>query len=104
MKVVKTKAEFDSVLTGSPGQLVVVDFFATWCPPCTGIAPFFEALSVKYPLVVFIKVDVDENEETAAVCEVEAMPTFKFYKDGKQVDELVGASQVDLEAKVEKNQ
>lgn len=41
---------------------MIVDFWATWCQPCVGIAPVFEALSAKYASTVFVKVDVDEME------------------------------------------
>ena len=65
---VPTKGEFDKVLSeaAGKGQTVIVDFTATWCGPCKAIAPLFEQLSQQNPHVVFIKVDVDENDETAA--------------------------------------
>merc|ERR1712224_577803 len=66
VKQLKTKAEFDAELAAAGGKLVVVDFTATWCGPCQMIAPLFNELSEKNPDVVFVKVDVDENQETAA--------------------------------------
>ena len=98
----KSKADFDAKISGS-GGLVVVDFFATWCGPCVAIAPKFIEMSDKYTDVVFIKVDVDELEDVAAACEISAMPTFQFYRDGKKVDALVGANEADLKAKIESN-
>jgi len=53
--------------------------------------------------VIFIKVDVDENSETAEACGIEAMPTFQFFKNGAKVDELVGASEDALKAKITSN-
>lgn len=82
--------------------VVLVDFYATWCGPCKMIAPFLEDLSKKYRSVKFIKVDVDELEDVAADAGVSAMPTFKLYKDGNAVDELVGASKDKLEELVKK--
>uniref|UniRef100_A0A1I8IVB1 CRAL-TRIO domain-containing protein n=1 Tax=Macrostomum lignano TaxID=282301 RepID=A0A1I8IVB1_9PLAT len=69
----KTKADFDNLLTGSQGKLV------------------FEQLATDTPSVLFAKVDVDENADAASAAGIECMPTFKFYKDGKEVDELKGA-------------
>uniref|UniRef100_A0A8W8L3T6 Thioredoxin n=1 Tax=Magallana gigas TaxID=29159 RepID=A0A8W8L3T6_MAGGI len=83
VKQVDSKAEFDSTIKDN--KMVVVDFFATWCGPCKMIAPKIEEMEKEYSGVVFIKVDVDENEETAAACEISAMPTFHIYKDGAKV-------------------
>jgi thioredoxin 1 len=65
---------------------------ATWCGPCKAIAPLFQELSEAMPDVVFLKVDVDENPETAAKYSVSAMPTFLFIKGGEIVDRLMGAN------------
>jgi thioredoxin 1 len=53
--------------------------------------------------VVFVKVDVDENAETAEFCGIEVMPTFQFFKGSVKVDELVGASEQALKDKIESN-
>merc|ERR1711937_613323 len=88
-----TKAEFDKILADAGDKLVVVDFTATWCGPCQRIAPVFVKLAEEMPDVVFVKVDVDENEETAGACGIQAMPTFQFYKNGSKVHEFSGASE-----------
>eukprot|EP00591_Stephanopyxis_turris_P010888 CAMPEP_0195508836 /NCGR_PEP_ID=MMETSP0794_2-20130614/1940_1 /TAXON_ID=515487 /ORGANISM="Stephanopyxis turris, Strain CCMP 815" /LENGTH=181 /DNA_ID=CAMNT_0040635907 /DNA_START=215 /DNA_END=760 /DNA_ORIENTATION=+ len=76
------------------GKLVVIDFTASWCGPCKLIAPFYKELSESDECknVVFLKVDVDENSETAKEYSVSAMPTFLFIKNGEVVDRLMGAS------------
>lgn len=89
--------------TQQSDQTLVVDFWATWCGPCVKIAPFFEALSAKYPDAVFAKVDVDELEDVSMEENVNAMPTFKIYKSGKCVDQLEGAIQSALAAMVAKH-
>lgn len=82
---------------------IVVDFTASWCPPCKFIAPIFADLAKKFTNVTFLKVDVDELKPVAAEWEVEAMPTFIFLKDGKLVDKIVGADKDGLPALVEKH-
>merc|ERR1711998_88050 len=91
--MLNTKAEFDKCLTDAGDKLVVVDFTATWCPPCQRIAPVFSKLSEEMPEVEFVKVDVDSNEETSAACGISCMPTFQFYRKGSKVHEFSGASE-----------
>ncbi|KAF1327775.1 Thioredoxin, partial [Globisporangium splendens] len=85
------------------GKAMIVDFWASWCQPCMAVAPFFEALSAKYPSVVFVKVDADEMEEITNAFDVSTLPTFKVFKQGKVVDELSGAIQSALESTVAKH-
>ena len=85
-----TKAEFDEAL--KKDGLTVVDFTATWCPPCQMIAPKFEELAALETTVQFVKVDVDANGETSQAAGISCMPTFQFYKGGQKVDELQGAN------------
>jgi len=96
--LVETLGDFNALI--KIHKKVVVDFTASWCGPCKKIAPFFVELAEKNRQIQFVKVDVDENEETAKECAVRAMPTFHFYKDGVKVDELQGADPKKLEEKV----
>ncbi|KAM5353491.1 hypothetical protein ACJ41O_000141 [Fusarium nematophilum] len=67
---------------------VAVDFFADWCPPCKAIAPVFESLAAKHSVpdvLAFAKVNVDHVQDVARTHRITAMPTFLFFKDGKQV-------------------
>jgi thioredoxin len=81
-------------------QLVVVDFYATWCGPCIAIAPFYHQLSVQHPDVLFLKCDVDKCSDTARECNVSAMPTFVFFKGNVELERIRGADKVQLENKV----
>ena len=81
--------------------LVVVDFFATWCGPCKAIAPNIEQMAnEEFSDVKFLKVDIDQLEELAVEYNITAMPTFKFIKGQKEVDELVGANVEKLKEKI----
>jgi len=100
VKEIKTKDEFDE-LVKSTSKLIVIDFFATWCGPCKMIAPKLEEWEKTYEAdVVFVKVDVDDNGETAEACGISAMPTIKFYKGGAEVSEVVGANTGKIEDEI----
>ncbi|XP_044143550.1 thioredoxin-like [Bufo gargarizans] len=100
VRYVESLEEFKTALKEAGDKLVVVDFTATWCGPCKMIGPFFDTLSTKYADVVFLKVDVDDAADIAAECDIKCMPTFRFYKNEKQVHEFSGANQTTLEQKV----
>ena len=87
--------------SAGPDDLVVVDFTASWCPPCQMIAPFFEDLSYKYSKgAIFIKVDVDKCKITAGMYGVRAMPTFIFFREGSRLHDIQGANTAALENKI----
>jgi thioredoxin 1 len=83
-------------------NVVVVDFFATWCGPCKMLAPVFDSLSEELTDVDFVKVDIDQSLELAQKFGITTVPTMMIFKDGKVVDTLVGFMPKDnLKAKVQ---
>lgn len=72
----------------------IVDFSATWCPPCKFMAPLFEGHAKNHPNIKFVHVDIDEVMDTMEdeLSDVSAVPTFKLYKDGKCVKRFSGAN------------
>ncbi|KAG0204496.1 Thioredoxin-like protein 1 [Mortierella sp. GBA30] len=105
VKEITSQADYQSILSGAGAtKLVVVDFTAKWCGPCQTIKPIFEKLSNQYPHVVFVKVDVDDFHEVAAVAGVTAMPTFQFFKASKKIAELRGSNHVELEKLIKQHQ
>ena len=94
MRTISTLDDFHALVKSESPKLVVVDFFAEWCGPCKRVAPQYAQLAeIHSKTACFVKVDVDENEETAAACGIQAMPTFQFYKKGTKVAEFSGASE-----------
>ncbi len=93
-------ADFEQQVEKHEG-LAVVDFWATWCGPCRMIAPILDQLSVEYDGQVKVtKLDVDSNVKTATRFNVRSIPTILFFKDGKLVDQVIGAvPKPQLEAK-----
>jgi thioredoxin 1 len=82
---------FDQVVLQSQG-LVMVDFWATWCGPCKIVTPVVEELAKEYEdKVTFAKVNTDENPDLASRYNIRGIPTLMFFKEGKVMDQIVGA-------------
>ncbi len=82
---------FDSEVLKASG-LVLVDFWAEWCAPCRMVAPVLEDLAAEYEArLKIVKLNVDENRETAGRYGIRSIPTLLFFHGGKQVDQLIGA-------------
>lgn len=86
---VKDAEEFTSLVNSN--QNLIVDFTATWCPPCRAIAPILEQAVARHASIKLIKLDVDKVPAVAAQYKIASLPTVVFVKDGAAKDTFVGA-------------
>jgi len=83
--------EFDSEVLKS-GVPVMVDFFADWCGPCRMISSAVEEISAEFAgRASVVKVDIDKDSGLAVQYGVRGVPTLMFFRDGKNMDQIVGA-------------
>jgi thioredoxin 1 len=69
---------------------VLVDFYAPWCGPCQMMLPIVDTLAGEVSGVKVVKLNIDENPDTAETYDVLSVPAFRIFKDGKVVKELSG--------------
>ena len=86
-----TDADFDSAVLQSDGP-VLVDFWAQWCGPCKMIAPALDQLAAEYAgKAKVVKVDIDQNRNTAMKYHVRSIPMLLLFKDGQVQATQIGA-------------
>lgn len=96
-----TDADFEKEVLGSD-KPVVVDFWAPWCGPCRAVAPILEELAASMEAEVkIVKLNVDDNSQSASKFNVMNIPTLIVFKGGAEADRVIGAlSKQDLEKKI----
>lgn len=106
-KVLSIKSTDDwNALISDPankGKLMIIDFYALWCPPCRMAAPIYGKMSLDYEDVMFVKVDVDAVPALMRDSNVRAMPTFQLYKDRQQLDQVVGFQENKIRRMIDKH-
>ena len=72
-------------------QPVLVDFWAPWCGPCRVVGPVLEEIAAERDDLRIVKLNVDENQQTAAAFEVLSIPTMILFKNGQVAKKVIGA-------------
>ena len=100
-----SSSEFNKFIENNKGKITVIDFFAEWCMPCLMIAPVIEELADKlHDKVAVAKMNVDDNSEIASKFHVMSIPTIIIFKEGKEIDRIVGSLPAEaLEERILKN-
>ena len=95
-----TDATFEQDVLASD-KPVLVDFWATWCPPCRMIAPTIDALAERYEgSVTVYKLDIDENNATPQRYGIKSIPTLIVFSGGREQERIVGAASKEAIARV----
>ena len=97
-----TNEDFKSIINNSH-KLIVVDFFAEWCMPCLMVSPIIEELAEEMKEVKFVKINSDDSQDLAHKYNVSSIPCLVIFKDGKEVDRIIGAQpKENIEKKIKK--
>jgi len=100
-----TNTDFAELLETNKDKLTVVDFYAEWCMPCVMMGPIFEEVSKSHSGTDFAKVNIEDANKLAQDNGVSSIPCFIFFKDGKEVDRIVGGVGEDaLKEKIKEHQ
>jgi len=87
-----TDVKFENDIKDSE-KLVIVDMWAEWCGPCKMMDPVLEEIAEEHANSVrIVKINIDQNQETPLKFSVMNIPTLIFFRDGREIDRVIGAS------------
>ena len=89
---VEGQDEFQTMIGN--GSIILVDFYADWCGPCKMLEPIVESTAAETDATI-AKVDVDANQQLASARRIRGVPTLELYRDGEQIEQIVGVQSKD---------
>jgi len=89
---IKSVEEFNKILKDYPNNIIIIDFWAVWCGPCMFFAPVFKKLHEEFKKeIIFVKINVDENNAISTKYNITGIPTTLFIKNGDVINKVIGA-------------
>lgn len=85
--------ELDDILNNN--EKVFIDVWASWCTPCKIMSPVFAGISNKYEDILFVRIELDEEDEVGEKLNVMSIPSFLYFENGELVNKKVGAMPAD---------
>lgn len=105
---IKTMHQFKKIMSNSilDKKLIVIDFFADWCPPCKLIAPYIDELAISHTNIHFFKINTGTSElkEICMACEIKNIPTFCYFRNNQYIDKVIGIDKNEIMENIEKYQ
>jgi len=94
IKTINSEQEFNELITNNPAALV--ELFASYCGTCQQVKPIFESVAAlpEFSSITFARIDIETMEEFAKAHNIEAIPTWWYFKDGAKVHEEAGAKDI----------
>ena len=81
---------FEKEVLKEKEKIVLVDFFAEWCPPCQAMKPILEEISENFKEIKVGKVDIEKSPKLAEDYQIISIPTLIFFKDGEIIERITG--------------
>lgn len=94
MKQIKSSNDLKRLIENN--EVVIIDFYTSWCGPCKTIAPFFQKLSEEFPSIVTAKCDCEDSEDVSDSLGISSIPTFIKFVKGKRDSVVSGCDKTKI--------
>jgi thioredoxin 1 len=95
MKLIQSRDEFKQLIN-TEERIICAKFTASWCGSCQQIQPLLNKLELEYNNILFVKIDIEKNEELAEKYKISSLPSFVFFKNAKNIKKVIGAHKLVL--------